>query len=287
MNELQEIIRKGQARRGGTRPWILFADIDGTLVGPDMKLSSKDRAAILDFMDQGHYFTLATGRGRTNAEAHMKETPTNFPAIFANGALLYDRKQEAILKEYTFSTQGLKPLFDLIQKEVPEAMIQLYDANSIDLITPNGEEDPRVQNHHPFRRIEFSQVEGKNCNKVLFGLSKETCDGAVLQAAEYLLAHRPDLRVVKSQAQYMELTPQGVSKGHLLAEIQESVEAKIAVAGDYYNDVEMMQKADRAYTLTGAPKDVQKYCDQVYEARPGSFIARVIQDLLERSAKGE
>ena len=43
---------------------ILFADLDHTLLCDDKSISEKNRAAIQKMLERGHYFVLATGRGR-------------------------------------------------------------------------------------------------------------------------------------------------------------------------------------------------------------------------------
>ncbi|MFZ2256531.1 MAG: HAD-IIB family hydrolase [Clostridiaceae bacterium] len=268
----------------GAKPVILFADVDGTLVDDTMRVSSKDAAAIKKLMDEGHFFTLATGRGRTNAEFHMNSQATNFPAIFSNGALFYDRSREEAIKQFEMSSDDLGELFAILTDFYPEIMIQIYTQDAIYLITDNPPDDPRVENHQPYQRIAFNQLKGVPCNKVLFGMQDENCDEGRDLALNYVNSHGINLRVVKSQSKYLELTPCEVSKGNMLEFVKAEADAIIAVAGDYYNDIEMMQAADIAYTLSSAPNEVKDVADVIIDSVPGEFISLVIQDLLDRSA---
>lgn len=268
------------AMTAGQRPVILFADIDGTLVDHDMIVSSQDRRAIEDFMARGGYFTLATGRGRTNAEYHIHSVPSNFPAIFTNGALLYDRGRDLVIREHRMSTGGLGELIRIMKAFYPDIMIQIYTKDQIWLITDNDEDDPRVVNHHPFVRAEFADLAGMDCNKILFGLADDNCDAGKAIAWDHVKKHLPQLRVVKSQSRYLELTPKDVSKGEMIRFVKAHTDALVAVAGDYYNDLEMMREADRAYTLVSAPREVREAADLIFDSRPGSFISQVLADLL-------
>lgn len=279
---LNHYVRRTGVVAGGLKPIILFSDIDGTLVGQDMKVSARDAAAIQQLMDQGHFFTLATGRGRTNAEFHMNRLATNFPAVFANGALFYDRQKNEVIRQHEMSTADLEPLFDIMKAFYPDIMIQIYTADAIFLITDNAAMDPRVENHQPYERIEFSKLAGMNCNKVLFGMQDENCDEGKELAHAYVKEHLTDLRIVKSQTLYLELTPSEVSKGKMLEYIKARTDALIAVAGDYYNDIEMMKAADIAYTLSSSPREVLDAADEILESKPGEFISLVIADLLSR-----
>lgn len=264
---------------GRPRPIVLLADIDGTLVDHSMELSRKDLEAIDGLMAEGHYFSLATGRGRTNAEYHMKNVPTNFPAIFANGALLYDRQENHVIINHEMATEDLGGLFQKMQDYYPGIMIQIYTADHIYLVTDNRSDDYRVANHEPYERIPFEKIRGMLCNKVLFGMTKENCDGGKIIAEAYVSRSLPDLRVVKSQSMYLELTPAGISKGAMVEYIRKSTDALIAVAGDYYNDIEMMENAEISYTLSSAPPEVQAAADRIIDSYPGEFISLVVDDL--------
>ena len=274
---------KNQEREGSKKPLILFADIDGTLVNHDMEVSTKDRQAMDHFMAQGNLFSLATGRGRTNAEYYMHSVPSNFPAIFGNGAILYDRNSDEVIREHKMSTEGLGGLVDVMKKFYPDIMVQIYTKDDIFLVTDNDATDPRVANHHPHVRAQLSDLEGMECSKVLFGMEEDNCDQGRAIAWSYVKEHLPDLRVVKSQSIYLELTPDGVSKGEMIRFVREHTDATIAVAGDYFNDLEMLEEADIAYTLQSSPKEVQDAADRILDSSPGEFISLVIADLLKET----
>lgn len=266
---------------------ILLTDVDGTMVSGDMKISSQVQEALDRWMNEGQYFSLSTGRGRTNAEFHLSHCKTNFPAIFANGVLLYDReKQEAIL-EQNISTEALAPLFERILAYDENTMIQLYTKDQIYLLTNSDPHDPRVSNHQPYVRADFHILEGMECNKILLGLTPETADGAKTIAEDYIHRHRKDLRVVKSQAKYIELQRAGVSKGSVVKTLKQVTKATIAVAGDYYNDMEMLKEADISFTLASSPKEVQDCADVIFEATPQNFLAQVVDHLEAHVLKKE
>ncbi|WFF72758.1 HAD-IIB family hydrolase [Proteiniclasticum sp. QWL-01] len=264
----------------GKRPVVLFADIDGTLVDKSLQVSETDLEAIQRFIAAGFHFTLATGRGRINAEYHVQAVPSNFPAIFANGATLYDRTGRQSIIEHEMATEGLGELFRRLTVFYPEIMIQVYTPDQTYLVSQSPDEDPRVVEHHPFVRADFGDVEGQRCNKILFGLTDENCDAGMRLAHEYVREYLPQLRVVKSQTHYLELTPREVSKGKMIRYIRENSSAFVIAAGDYLNDIEMMREAELSYTLASSPAEVQEAADRVLDSRPGQFVARVIEDIL-------
>lgn len=263
---------------------VLFSDIDGTLVDKSMQVSAGDRRAIADFMARGFYFSLATGRGRTNAEFHIHDLASNFPAIFANGATLYDRVADRSILEYDLPTAGMSRLFDLMKAFYPEIMIQVYQPDAIYLVSDSPDSDPRVAEHHPYVRADFAGMEGGRATKVLFGMTDENCNEGQLIANAFVEANFPELRVVKSQSHYLEVTPRDVSKGKMIRHIKEQTNAFVVAAGDYLNDIEMMKEADLAFTLADSPSEVQEAADRILDSRPGEFISQVISQVLEMFA---
>ena len=77
---------------------ILFlSDMDGTLLH-NAKLSEENRKAIEYFTENGGLFTVATGR----APEFIKKfnLKINAPIISINGTIIYDLKNEHIIKDY-------------------------------------------------------------------------------------------------------------------------------------------------------------------------------------------
>lgn len=78
---------------------LLASDFDNTLIytedalrtgKPIPPLSAGNRAALEFFMEQGGYFTVATGRALPAFEKLADMIPTNAPCVICNGAAIYD-----------------------------------------------------------------------------------------------------------------------------------------------------------------------------------------------------
>ena len=70
--------------------WLLISDIDGTLNDKSMNLPKVNKEAIERFVNRGGVFTLCSGRNLQSLAVHYRKLGIETPAIFLNGAGIYD-----------------------------------------------------------------------------------------------------------------------------------------------------------------------------------------------------
>ena len=70
--------------------WLLISDIDGTLNDKSMKLPKNNKDAIESYVNNGGIFTLCSGRNLQSLAIHYNKLGIKTPAIFLNGAGIYD-----------------------------------------------------------------------------------------------------------------------------------------------------------------------------------------------------
>ena len=79
---------------------IFFIDFDGTLMRDDKTISDKNREALRNAVDQGHYIALATGRAVSSGRRIAKELELTRPGCYLvayNGGTIYDFSADCIL----------------------------------------------------------------------------------------------------------------------------------------------------------------------------------------------
>jgi Cof subfamily protein (haloacid dehalogenase superfamily) len=74
-------------------------DLDGTLLGPDLTLSARVKAAVARALAQGVAVAIATGRGIWPTEQFAAELGLTAPLICFQGGLLYDFRDKRVLHE--------------------------------------------------------------------------------------------------------------------------------------------------------------------------------------------
>ena len=72
--------------------WLIVSDIDGTLNNKLRRLPQVNKTKIKEYVDNGGYFTLCSGRNLQSLTPHYKKLGIETPALFLNGAGIYDFK---------------------------------------------------------------------------------------------------------------------------------------------------------------------------------------------------
>ncbi len=74
-------------------------DLDGTLVGPDLTLRPRVKAAVARALAQGVVVTIATGRGASPTDQFAAELHLAAPLVCFQGGFVYDYRGQRILHE--------------------------------------------------------------------------------------------------------------------------------------------------------------------------------------------
>ena len=77
---------------------LLVTDIDGTLIGGEPKICEYNAKKIKYFIENGGFFTIATGRCVDACREIIEGVELSAPAAVLNGTVLYDFKNENVLK---------------------------------------------------------------------------------------------------------------------------------------------------------------------------------------------
>ena len=114
--------------------WLLVSDIDGTLNTKSFKLPENNKKAIIEFVNNGGNFTLCSGRNLQSLSIHYNKLGISTPAIFLNGAGIYDFKNEEMIYQNFISEEGEEIILDVL-KNHKLAQLTVFTADKILLAT--------------------------------------------------------------------------------------------------------------------------------------------------------
>ncbi|MGE5708251.1 MAG: HAD-IIB family hydrolase, partial [Bacteroidota bacterium] len=101
-----------------------------------------------------------------------------------------------------------------------------------------------------------------------------------LEALQKRLGDR--LYITKSQANFLELAPLGISKGEALAFLAESLgvaREEVVAFGDGMNDAEMLTYAGLGVAMGNAADGLKKFADRVAPSIHEEGLAQVLEEL--------
>lgn len=78
---------------------IAISDLDGTLLGPDHKISTQTKAIIHQWIRSGRKFVIATGRHYIEAKTLQEQLGEEIYLISSNGARVHNKSGEMILTQ--------------------------------------------------------------------------------------------------------------------------------------------------------------------------------------------
>ncbi len=246
--------------------WLLVSDIDGTLNTKSMKLPENNKIAINEFVRNGGNFTLCSGRNLQSLSIHYKKLGISTPAIFLNGAGIYDFKNKKMIFQNFISSQGEEIILDVLKKH-NLAQLTVFTADKIILTT---------------RKCIYGLIISK-IDKLDYELCKKISDlprgiwGKVsFFGTRSLINKLKDIFSSQENSKFfecfktspftLEVVSKGVNKGAAvvkLAELLNIEESNTAAIGDYYNDVEMLKRVAHPVCCGQAPDDIKAISEYV------------------------
>ena len=245
--------------------WLLVSDIDGTLNDKSMKLPSVNKSAIKRYVENGGTFTLCSGRNLQSLSIHYNKLGIKTPAIFLNGAGIYDFDKSETIYFNPITSEGEKIILDIFSK-YKTLQLTVFGTDIIYLATRSC--------IYGYVISKLDKLNHKLCKKTddlprgvwgkvsFFGTSRLIRKIQNLIKTQYnnyfdcFLTSRFTLEVVKS----------GVNKGSAVKKLTEHLNLmpqNVAAIGDYYNDVKMLESVAHPVCCGQAPDDIKSICEHV------------------------
>lgn len=263
---------------------LLCSDIDGTLLTKD-GLPEENQKAIKYFQENGGRFTLCTGRLFDFLDKYSHLVMPNAPFIAMNGTVIVDKSTGEMLYSC--------PLPADPGKAVTETLTELSYLTAA-FVFPEGHSTMVRRTEDGFFEIrcgeemvpvkgadELNEIFGypqKKIYKIVFRVATELSDRAKADIVERF----PDFSVFRSWINGIEVQSPEADKGkgaRMLARLLGDV-SLLVCAGDYENDIAMIEAADIGYAVANAHPSVKAVADRITkrECREGA-IAEIIYDL--------
>lgn len=269
-----------------SRPYaraLFAADLDGTLVDRADRVHPRDREAIERARARGVVVTIATGRLTSRTHPIARDLGLDAPLVCADGGVIACGRTERVLAHRAIAIAAVERILAELARHGASSFVFTHSAI-------HGCE--RGHDYHPYvsgwsRDItthgDVLSAEAWRAGPVMVvGIAPPEVT-ADLEAA---LAGDADqvevLRFVGAGAEVFRFVARGVDKGSGLAEVARSLgvpRERVAVIGDWYNDLPMFDWAPRAFAMPHAPDDVKQRASDVLADGDGA-IARALDTWL-------
>ncbi|MDE5577751.1 MAG: HAD family hydrolase [Oscillospiraceae bacterium] len=261
---------------------VLITDLDGTLLPISKVLSEKDMNAIERFRRCGGIFTIATGRIIQAAEQYFDALRPDAPVILNNGGLIYDTKKHEKVYECCLDPISFEYTVSLM-KQFPEMGVEINLPDGIYVVNMTEWERLHLNmTHLKYTEASLEDIPKTGWCKVLYSMG----GGGVRELSDYAAEMGWDKTSFVISGDFLfECLPKDCTKGSALKklwEIEKWNTFTVAAAGDYNNDIEMLEFADVGIAPQNAQDIVKKSADYVTTATcEDGAIAEAI-DYLEK-----
>jgi len=261
---------------------ILMTDLDGTLLTDDKRILDRDERAIGRFRSGGGIFTIATGRGYSMAKPVADKLGLDCPAVVYNGAAVYDFTEERFLWQCEIGDRALD-IITRVAERFPDIGTEVLRGNTVYVPFLNEMEQWHLdlENVHPDRSA-LSDIPKGGWLKVLFAYPPEKMDS--LEQFVYSTPELSGAHWVRSAPMFFECLPEGIDKAAGYRELIRVIGAEdrfTVAAGDFMNDLAMVQSADLGAAVSSAQPEVRAAADIVLCDNNSGAISELI-DYIER-----
>lgn len=238
---------------------LVACDLDGTLLGHDLKFSPRVQSTIARALERGVIVTLATGRGASPTDQFAAELGLTAPLVCLQGGQIYDPRSTRTLHE----TRLAPDVIPWIADRARERGWHLHFETPGRVYMPHGLEapDPLMQLFRLTPLIwlnDFATQMPETPHKFIVAIHDPAEREALTTELQALAhqAHMP-LHILASHPHLIEGLPLGVSKASGLAWLTEYfniAEMDVLAIGDNDNDVSMLEWAGVGVALcNGSP----------------------------------
>ena len=245
--------------------WLLVSDIDGTLNDKSMKLPSVNKSAIERYVENGGTFTLCSGRNLQSLSIHYNKLGIKTPAIFLNGAGIYDFDKSETIYFNPITSEGEKIILDIFSK-YKTLQLTVFGTDIIYLATRTC--------IYGYVISKLDKLNYKLCKKTdylprgVWGKDSFFGTSRLIRKIQNLIKTQYNnyFDCFLTSPFTLEVVNKGVNKGagvEKLRCILDISSENTAAIGDYYNDIDMLKTVSHPACCGQAPDDIKEICEYV------------------------
>ena len=274
---------------------ILLADVDGTLVDSQKRITARAKAAIQKLTAAGTKFAVTSGRPPRGMKMIVEQVRLSTPIAAFNGGMLVEPDTMKVLTQQTLDAETAQSVIAQIGEFGLDVWVYAgVDWYLRDLNSPHRDKEERTVQFPPTVVKNFDQALHQGVAKVV-GVSDDydlvaKAEKGIKEDFEHgVHAHctttsrdcDPSVSAARSQPYYLDVTHPKANKGsvvQMLSELLKIPAAEFATIGDMPNDVLMFKKSGYSIAMGQASEEVKKSATYVTAGMDEEGFAKAIED---------
>lgn len=263
---------------------LVACDMDGTFLGSDRIPHPLNLESAKSLLQSGVVFCLASGRGIPTMRPFLDELGITGPVVSSNGAHVRGLDGEVVF-DARLSTHAIHEVVDYAEKHgihlnryYGETITFSGDGANAELYRARTGCDPQIEPLGRTRELPAT--------KLLFVAPAPETENHFGHFSS--VTDSNDFTLVRSEPEYLEFLPAGVTKGvgvQRLAEHLKIQATECAAIGDWLNDFEMLQWVGRSACVANAHPEIQAICPEIYPDHDSGGVSLFLQAVLDSNAR--
>jgi Cof subfamily protein (haloacid dehalogenase superfamily) len=276
---------------------ILLADVDGTLVDSQKRLTARAKAAIQKLHEVGVKFAVTSGRPPRGMKMIADQIRLSAPIAAFNGGMLVEPDTLKVLTQQTLDAETAQSVIQRIGEFGLDVWVYAgVDWYIRDLNSPHRDKEERTVQFLPTVVKNFDEAFKQGVAKVVgvnddYDLVAKAEKGIVEEFEHNVCAKRtmtsrdcePSVSAARSQPYYLDVTHPRANKGfvvEMLGNILKIPPEEFATIGDMPNDVLMFEKSGYSIAMGQASAEVKKSATYVTAGMDEEGFAKGVEDFI-------
>ena len=247
-----------------TQKKLIVSDIDGTLLNSAKHITDKTKSKIIEMIDSGHLFAVATGRMHAAGRTITKEIDYDGFLISCNGAVVKHLKTGEVIQAIEVPIETVKKVAEICEKN--GAIYFLYTIETIyasaykHLAKKYYDEMPKLPEHLRFEIVFPEQLTALIGQFPVYKVAMAHENREMFYKTIDEIKALGDMEAVKSLDSLFDVMAKGVSKATGIEAIRSHyglpLEDVIAF-GDNENDIDMISYAGVGVAMSNATDELK------------------------------
>lgn len=253
---------------------LYVSDLDGTLFNKKKRISDRSADIINRCIEKGMQFSVATARMPYGCDYRLKDLHMNVPGIVTNGVFLYDFQSEEIISAEAVPVSAVQKVIRAFKDCGMSCFLYTYDSRGISIYY----DEKRMEEQTQY----YSDRALQKCAEVTFTKKAEemvqkgdpvylTCTGTE-EELKPVCRKMDEIEEIKysfylniyNGMYCLEVFSAHASKKNALKKLMKTTGSEeLVVFGDNFNDLSMIEIADRSYAPMNALPEIKKVVDRV------------------------
>lgn len=274
---------------------LYVTDLDGTLLGPDKRLSDRSARILRTLINEGVLITCATARSWITVQRLLGDFRFQLPMVLYNGTFIYDSLNDRVLARHELDTATVRSILQACRRHGQPPLVYWLDGTreqvswvlrvnnaGMKRFWADRPEDPRNAPRGTWEELTVDSV----FNIVAIG-TKETLERVVEEMgpdARENTTYHLQRDTYHAEDFYLEIATKHASKAKAVLQLKNLLGAtRLVVFGDNLNDLSMFRVADESYAVANAAVEVLEAATEVIDFNSNDGVAR----WLDRNAARE